>query len=937
MFNWNTSHLIPKLLKNILPDNIYKPKYLKDFIIVSMLRNYVVKRKNLTQENSLIVNKYLINKAIGTSKLTVKTTKTYKSQSYAYEYNCEIYKVVVHINNNFNPTNISLFSSETQIHLYQLEGDQTLHINLNLKTLFKFLTNEADLVEIKKSSKDYTLSNSKLSWFVSKLLTTLPIFYYVKDSDNNWVEEGTYAINESEPTFGSGYYYSENSETFLKFELGDILIFYHNLWWSSILMMFYLYNIPVWRGNLDPDKNTNRFRLKASILQLLGGFSKVNMLEKVKKSITNHYTIDETNFNLTLEFKEQLMQLETSVNQNPDYFFTTINNLFLKTNNNLHFTNDLIASLTQFVFDSQLDLEANNYDSEFKFSSNEISQLKQKKVKFNLTTNDHLNLNYSFKEFKVNYQFNILLLYLLNLELIIKIIYGKIKSITESKQYNKEYLSTLENILVVAIINYFKIVNEYNSIIEAPILQLEVPDNFPNPFIRHSANCYCDHINQNTSSFTLLLSEYKIQYNLYSTSALKTFCGNICSNPNSIFKSKSNSPLTNQLNKNNFSNPKRELSTSSRSRINLENNNNNLLTDMQDNSNELSNKRKNKNVNYNKSIFSLLEKINELTTNKNYKPQEVQLKIENFWSEILKEKYNDNIYNSIKDIQPRIYEIFVTKDPYALKLVFPYLYLFLDDIKIYLTTYSVMTTYFRRASRTAICSLVGDQILFFIYQTYFYPIIKDSNKGIKIIKIKSTKSKKDYDKVDIFNSLTKNKKDKLLKLIEVSKFRKENFSENSKINKTDIEGLISNVIFILEKILLRKGLKSFQEIKSKDFVEQICFYFYPSYGNLENLNLNMELNKDLEISVFKIKLGERFVYAFEDANIIKNLWRNGMRSIDIFNSNQNPNNGPLTLEFNENIIQENIDKLTNILPTNLPMICQPNKWSNTEYGGYLNN
>lgn len=48
----------------------------------------------------------------------------------------------------------------------------------------------------------------------------------------------------------------------------------------------------------------------------------------------------------------------------------------------------------------------------------------------------------------------------------------------------------------------------------------------------------------------------------------------------------------------------------------------------------------------------------------------------------------------------------------------------------------------------------------------------------------------------------------------------------------------------------------------------------------------MELNKDLEISIFKIKLGERFVYAFEDANIIKNLWRNGMRSIDILSSTQ---------------------------------------------------
>ena len=135
-------------------------------------------------------------------------------------------------------------------------------------------------------------------------------------------------------------------------------------------------------------------------------------------------------------------------------------------------------------------------------------------------------------------------------------------------------------------------------------------------------------------------------------------------------------------------------------------------------------------------------------------------------------------------------------------------------------------------------------------------------------------------------------------MIEVSKFKKENFTENNKLNKNDVEALISSVIFILEKILLRKGLKTFQEVKYRDFVEQVCFYFNPSQGNLADLNLNMELNKDLEVSIFKIKLGERFVYAFEDANIIKNLWRNGMISIDIFNSPQNPNDGPLTLDFN---------------------------------------
>jgi hypothetical protein len=77
----------------------------------------------------------------------------------------------------------------------------------------------------------------------------------------------------------------------------------------------------------------------------------------------------------------------------------------------------------------------------------------------------------------------------------------------------------------------------------------------------------------------------------------------------------------------------------------------------------------------------------------------------------------------------------------------------------------------------------------------------------------------------------------------------------------------------LDKILIRKDLGNFQQIKYKDFVEQVCFYSNSSLEKIKiiGLNLNMELNKDLEISIFKIKLGERFVYAFEDENIIKNI------------------------------------------------------------------
>ena len=627
MFNLNTKFIIPKILKNLLPDNIYKPKYLKDFIIVSMLRNYIITNPITHKDfNSLVMNKYLITKQIDTNNLTVKTTKTYKQNNSAESFNCEIFRVVVHLNNSFNPTNISLLSNENQIHVYQLEGDLTLHVNLNLKTFFNILTNEADLVEIKKSCKDYTLSNSKLSWIVSQLIVGNPITYYEKDSSNNWVEADLYKINETDQTFGSGYYFDSETETFWKFELGDILIFYHNLWWSSILIMFYLYNLPVWGGKSDPDKNTNKFRLKASILQLLGGFSKVHMLENIQRSIKEHYAIVDKNFFLIKDFEKELTKVEGSLDSN--YFISAIQKLFLETTNSLQLTNDLITGVSQTIINNQLDLvDVDNYESDFILSSNDISKLNKKNIKLNFTQSDHISLNDSFKEFKINYKFNNLLIYLLSLELIIKIIYENIKLKIESKTYNENYLNILENILLVAIINYFKVINEFNSIIETKTLQLEVPANFPNPFNKYHKNCYCDHINKNTNTFTLLLSNYKINYNLYTTSELKTFCGNYCSNSNSIFSSKNNNTVSTI----NFNNPKREFSTSSLSRVNLEIKNNNLLENMQDNS-----KIKNKNVNYSKSIFSILEKIRELTKNKNYDPQIVQLKIENFWSDILK-------------------------------------------------------------------------------------------------------------------------------------------------------------------------------------------------------------------------------------------------------------------------------------------------------------
>lgn len=54
-----------------------------------MLRNFIVDLDNSAQENTIILNKYLITKAIDTSNLTVQN-KIYKdpTKTLVEEYNC---------------------------------------------------------------------------------------------------------------------------------------------------------------------------------------------------------------------------------------------------------------------------------------------------------------------------------------------------------------------------------------------------------------------------------------------------------------------------------------------------------------------------------------------------------------------------------------------------------------------------------------------------------------------------------------------------------------------------------------------------------------------------------------------------------------------------------------------------------------------------------
>jgi hypothetical protein len=287
-----------------------------------------------------------------------------------------------------------------------------------------------------------------------------------------------------------------------------------------------------------------------------------------------------------------------------------------------------------------------------------------------------------------------------------------------------------------------------------------------------------------------------------------------------------------------------------------------------------------------------------------------------------------NNYKSIQDLQPKIYEVFLFSNVKILEKVFPDLHLFLDDIRVFLMSYTVITTYFRRTSRTNISVFVANQILFFIYKNYFDPVISNeiltSKRQIKNSISKLTK--KDFSKENIFKSLTKTKRDKIEKFIEIPVLSKENLnnensSEIKNLNKEAIaqkkikkELIFSHILNITNRIILRKKLENskFNDYLEKnknsidfnnlnenlnldltidfnDFIKEICInqevnnknkeslYFLNKIINMEDnillayqdkTEFNKKLEIDLIITTFKIKLGERFISYFEDFGLI---------------------------------------------------------------------
>lgn len=100
--------------------------------------------------------------------------------------------------------------------------------------------------------------------------------------------------------------------------------------------------------------------------------------------------------------------------------------------------------------------------------------------------------------------------------------------------------------------------------------------------------------------------------------------------------------------------------------------------------------------------------------------------------------------------------------------------------------------------------------------------------------------------------------------------------------------------------------------------------------SFEEFQLNLEVDK-----LLKLKLGSYFIEIFCSKPTF--LFERSYKSDAYSDSDSEVNDNDLAVLV---VNEEYFESLNNnffIHPASLPMLCQPNKWSENEYGGYLNN
>src|SRR6266404_5797204 len=172
-------------------------------------------------------------------------------------------------------------------------------------------------------------------------------------------------------------------------------------------------------------------------------------------------------------------------------------------------------------------------------------------------------------------------------------------------------------------------------------------------------------------------------------------------------------------------------------------------------------------------------------------------------------------------MNPKLYEVFLYRNMKSIKKVFNTIYIYFNDIRIYLITYNVVTQYFRRANTTTISKLIADHILIHLYKNYLMPRLILESKSINDI----PKEFKDKFLIDKFkNKYNSNEFYDLLEFLD-----KESL-DSAKIHTDNIIKSLSLRLFDDETYLELNPNK----LKFTDFVEEVCYYLIDK--NINKIN-----------------------------------------------------------------------------------------------------
>jgi hypothetical protein len=129
----------------------------------------------------------------------------------------------------------------------------------------------------------------------------------------------------------------------------------------------------------------------------------LNMFEKLEKYFKNHYTINSSNIETIGTFEKKLIKLEKysdEINLN-----LHLEKLLINVANQYDLTQDISTRIDTIIYGEQTEI----IEDPFK------ENLTKNKKSIELSETDKLQLESSNKEFKSNYQFNVMLNYILSL------------------------------------------------------------------------------------------------------------------------------------------------------------------------------------------------------------------------------------------------------------------------------------------------------------------------------------------------------------------------------------------------------------------------------------------------------------------------------------------------------------------------------------------